>query len=409
MTYMSISLAATAGGILICYLLFHVAPAPGKTLNAILLGEFAGGWHLWGMPAGAAFVVVTLCAEAALLFVAAQAGFIDGPRVMANMASDSWLPHRFAQLSDRLTMQNGVLLIGAAAISVLIYTRGDITALVTMYSINVFLTFSLSQLSMLRFWGPRGGDPGRKRGLGIHGVAFALCAGILVGTVYEKGAQGGWVTILATGLVVALCMRIQRHYRRVHENLHSLDDIKDTLPAVELAAVPAVDPRKHTAVMLVSSYSGLGIHSVLSVIQLFPGQFQNMIFVSIGVVDSATMKGVEEVDHVAAHTRHELEQYVDLAHRLGLAADYRTALGTEVVDAAEELCKKVAREFRRPIFFTSKLVFREERWYQRVLHNETPYQIQRRFQFAGMPMVVLPVRILPTPKVAPKIAAKRAS
>ena len=101
---------------------------------------------------------------------------------------------------------------------------------------------------------------------------------------------------------------------------------------------------------------------------------------------------------------------VAVAHRLGLAADYRTSLGTEVVDAAEELCKQVGREFRRSIYFTSKLVFREERWYQRVLHNQTPEQMQRRFQFAGLPMVVLPVRILPAPKARPGAgSAKRAA
>ena len=59
--------------------------------------------------------------------MAAQAGFIDGPRVMANMAHDSWLPHRFAQLSDRLTMQNGVLLMGGASLATLLYTRGDVS------------------------------------------------------------------------------------------------------------------------------------------------------------------------------------------------------------------------------------------------------------------------------------------
>ena len=61
--------------------------------------------------------------EAMLLVVAAQAGFIDGPRVLANMAVDSWVPHRFAALSERLTTQNGILLMGAAALAALIYTR----------------------------------------------------------------------------------------------------------------------------------------------------------------------------------------------------------------------------------------------------------------------------------------------
>ena len=77
---------------------------------------------------------------------------------MANMATDSWLPHRFAQLSDRLTMQDGVLLMGGASLATLLYTRGDIVHLVTMYSINVFVTFSLSQLAMLRYWWRRRRD-----------------------------------------------------------------------------------------------------------------------------------------------------------------------------------------------------------------------------------------------------------
>ena len=94
---------------------------------------------------------MTILSEGALLLVAAQTGFIDGPRVMANMAIDSWLPRRFSSLSERLTMQNGVVLMGVAALLLLFYTHGSISALVVMYSINVFLTFSLSEFGMARF------------------------------------------------------------------------------------------------------------------------------------------------------------------------------------------------------------------------------------------------------------------
>src|SRR5512141_1626442 len=142
MTYMGFSLAFTATGILLLYMLFHVAPEAGKTMNASLIERFAEGFP---GPLRHGYVWVTLASEAALLFVAAQAGFIDGPRVMSNMALDSWLPHRFAQISDRLSMSNGVMLMGGAALVTLFYTHGDITTLVTMYSINVFVTFSLSQ------------------------------------------------------------------------------------------------------------------------------------------------------------------------------------------------------------------------------------------------------------------------
>ncbi|MFO0584102.1 MAG: APC family permease [Anaeromyxobacter sp.] len=393
MVYMATSLALTAGGILVAYLLFGASPEEGKTMNAVLLERFAGGFHLGGVPVGQGFVIVTLVSEAALLVVAAQAGFIDGPRVMSNMATDSWLPHRFAQLSDRLTMQNGVLLMGAASLATLLWTGGDILHLVTMYSINVFVTFSLSQAAMLRYWWRNRGE-GRRRGFAIHGVAFVLCASILVGTVYEKGEQGGWITIVVTGLVVALCFVIRRHYRGVVQNLKRLDSILAALPQERPAVHPVIDPSKPTAVLLVGGYGGLGVHAVLTVQRTFPGFFKNLLFVSVGVVDSATMKGIEEVDRVRMRTRESLERYVDLAHRLGLPADFRMEVGTEAVAEAEKLCASIAAEFPRAVFFAGKLVFQRESFFQRLLHNETAFQLQRRLQLAGMNAMVMPVRIL---------------
>jgi amino acid transporter len=393
MVYMAISLALTAGGILVCYLLFHVLPEEGKTLNAVLLERFTDSWNVGGVDVGHAFLVITLVAEAALLFVGAQAGFIDGPRVMSNMAIDSWLPHRFAQLSDRLTMRDGVMLMGGASLVTLIYTNGDITALVTMYSINVFLTFSLSQLAMVKYWVTRA-DVGRKRGLAIHGVALTLCLSILVGTVYEKGREGGWMTILVTSLLVVLCLVINRHYGKVKANLARLDSIMAALPTHSGKPNPVIDPAAHTAVLLVGSYGGLGIHQLLTVKRIFGDHFKGFIFLSVGVVDSATMKGVEEVDRIRLQTETALQQYVEAAHRLGLAADYRMEIGTEAVVVAEQLCLQVAKDFPRAVFFAGKLVFEREQFFQRLLHNETAYQIQRRLQFDGLNAMVLPVRVM---------------
>ncbi len=391
MTYMGISLAVTASGILMLYMLFHVAPEEGKTMNASLIERFA---HDFPGPLHYGYVWLTLGAEAALLFVAAQAGFIDGPRVMSNMAIDSWLPHRFGQLSDRLTMQDGVLLIGGASIATLFYTRGDIGALVTMYAINVFVTFSISQASMLRYWFGRREESGFKRGVAVHGVAFALCFAILVGNVYQKFQQGAWVTVAVTSVVVALCFVIRRHYRRVQFKLKRLNEVMNSLPSHPVPARGGVDPRQPTAVLLVGSYSGLGIHQLLTIQRLFPGYYKNFVFLSVGVIDSATMKGVEEVEQVRTSTEESLRRYVDLAARLGLNAEYRMAIGTEAVAEAENLCLQVAKEFPRALFFAGKLVFERERWFQRLLHNETAYQLQRRLQFAGLNAMVLPVRIL---------------
>jgi len=141
MVYMATSLAFTAGVLLLCYVLIGVKPVEGRTLNSVVADALFGNW-----PMGKAIAFITIFSEGALLLVAAQTGFVDGPRVMSNMAIDSWFPHRFAALSERLTMRNGILLMEIAAIGLLFYTRGSVDALVVMYSINVFITFSLSQL-----------------------------------------------------------------------------------------------------------------------------------------------------------------------------------------------------------------------------------------------------------------------
>jgi hypothetical protein len=69
-------------------------------------------------------------------------------------------------------------------------------------------------------------------------------------------------------------------------------------------------------------------------------------------------------------------------------------IGTEAVSAAEKLCFEIAQEFPRTVVFAGKLVFQQERWFQRVLHNETAYQLQRRLQLGGLHAMVLPVRVL---------------
>ncbi len=397
MVYMSTSLAITAGGIILGYLLMGVHPVPGKTMNYRLAEMLAGGFHLGALPFGHWYVVVTIASEALLLFVAAQAGFIAGPRVMANLAQDSFLPHRFSALSDRLTMQNGVLLMGGASFLMLLYTRGSVDALVVMYSINVFVTFSLSQLGMIRYW--RRAETRRRffewrRPFAVAVTCFVVCAFILVVNLMEKFAEGAWLTVVVTGALVALCLVVKRHYNGVYERLKRLDQILTALPTQASARPLVIDKKKPTAVVLVGGFSGLGIHSLLTVMKLFPRYFTNVVFMSVGVVDSATFQGIEEVDKVREQTQEGLEKYVDLARGMGIPADYRMSMGTEAISECQRLAADVAKEYPRAIFFAGKLIFEQERWWDRFLHNETAYQIQRRLQFAGLAMVVLPVRVL---------------
>jgi amino acid transporter len=393
MALMAASLAFTAGGIMFGYLLTNSQPAEGKTMNSVLLTNLFGHWG----PAGTALVVLSLAAEAALLFVAAQAGFLDGPRVLANMAVDSWMPHRFSQLSDRLVTKNGVYMMGIAAAAALAYARGDITTLVVMYSINVFITFSLTELGMARHWiVERAHEPRWKSQLAIHGTGLVMCVSILTITTLEKFREGGWITVVITSVVIALAFAIHRHYANVKASMKRLDEILISLPSPETPEVARspLDARLPTAIISVSSFSGFGLHQILSIHKSFPGYFKQFLFVSAAVVDSGNFKGAEEIGHLERSTEESLKKYVAWAQGQGLKADYRLALGTEAVSTVEDLCRELAGEFPRAIFFMGRLIFREEKWYHRLLHNETPHAIQRRLQFQGIQAMILPIRVL---------------
>jgi amino acid transporter len=298
MVYLSVSLALTAGGILVCYLFLGVSPVAGKTLNSVLAGQVFGGWSFGGVLA-----LITIFSEGALLLVAAQTGFVDGPRVMANMAVDYWFPHRFASLSSRLTMQNGVILMGGSAILLLVYSRGRISTLVVMYSINVFLTFTLSELGMSRFFiKNRRKEPHWKKHLPVHLTGLTVCLTILIVTTLEKFTHGGWLTLVITSVVIVLCYLIKGHYNRVRQGVRELDDMLVSIPHKGSTNTEPVDPKEMTAIQLVSGYNGFGIHTFLSIIRGFPGLYKNFVFISVSEVDAGAFKGSEAVSCLKGST-----------------------------------------------------------------------------------------------------------
>jgi amino acid transporter len=395
MRYMAVSLAVAAGGLFLAYLIAGVYPVEGQTMNAVLAGKVFGE----GMFAGAFFskglIWLTLASEAGLLVIAAQTGFIDGPRVMSNMSLDGWFPKRFSGLSERFTMHNGVLLFGVASIAALLYTKGNVDILVVMYSINVFITFSLTELSMSRhYWLERHENPGWFGKIYIHLIGLTLCSSILVVMIYQKFLAGGWLTVVATSLVIGFCVLVKHYYNGVKGRLKRLDDQLSILVMDQAPTQAEQDPSQPTAVILVDGYNGVGLHSLFSIFQVFfPGHFKNAVFVSIGVVDSGNFKGTDAIDHLEQNVREDLERYVDFARRMDIPASYEMAMGTEVVAPAARLCSQIVKRYPVSVVFGSKFVFQKERWYQRWMHSQNANNLQGRLQWEGIPMAILPVRV----------------
>jgi hypothetical protein len=268
--------------------------------------------------------------------------------------------------------------------------------LVTLYSINVFLTFSLSQLGMcVHWWHEREREPLWRRRMAINGVGLLMTGSILVATVTLKFAAGGWLTVVLTSSFIGLCVWIRRHYLQARQAVSRLDEILTSVP-VEPSGAPVLERNTQapTAVFLVNGYNGLGIHATLAVPRLFGSQFKNFVFVSVGVIDSSRFKGAAEVENLRASIVGDLKKYVRMARSGGLYAEYWYSLGTDAIEEVEKLCEQVVNRFPRAVFFAGKLVFQEENFLTRLLHNQAAQALQRRLQFKGLQMVVLPVRAM---------------
>jgi amino acid transporter len=392
MMYMAVSLAFTAAGIILLYLIWDAPETPGQTLNAVVFGAIMKDWNIFGWPAGTALLTILLASEAGLLIVAANTGFLGGPAVLSNMAADEWMPHQFTYLSTRLVTKYGILMMGGAAMVLLWVTGGDIRLLVILYSINVFLTFSLSLLGLSIHWIKERPDAWLRK-LALSATGFIVCSGILAITIYEKFAEGGFLTILITGLLVFVCIQIKRHYNETHKQIDSVDKLLVVKPAPPVANPPALDRDVSTAAFLVTRSLGTGMHSILWVARLFPGQFKNMVFITAGEVDSQSYGGEQIAEKLSAQVDTTLSYYVNYCHSRGIAATSYKSLGTDVLAQLTDLCEKVVADFPNTVFFASKLIFVHENWWRRMLHNQTATALQRRLHLRGYQMVILPMKL----------------
>jgi len=392
MFYMACSLAFTAGGIILLYLLWNAAPSAGQTLNAVAFRSILADIGLDG-PAAAIALGATLAFEAGLLLVAANTGFLGGPAVLANMAADSWVPHQFRYLSSRLVTQNGVLLMGAAAAAVLLASAGRVELLVVLYSINVFLTFSLSLLGLCRYWIRHRSESGWLRRLLLSMTGLLVTGSILLVTVLEKFTEGGWVTIVLTGMVVALCLAVRSHYRATRARIQEIDKVFEGQPLGPCEDAGAVDQQAPTAVFIVGGSRGGGLHALLWVQRMFPGHFRNVVFVRSRTVDAQAYGGEGEIERLRASSTRTLDDFVAFCRSHGIPATSRLAFGTDPVETLTKMCRELSAEFPHAVFFTSRLVFKADNLFTRLLHNQAALAIQRRLHFDGLQMVILPMKL----------------
>ncbi len=392
------SLAFMAAGIIAMYLLWDVHKVDGETLNATAFKMVTANWSVAGHNISAGFTGVSLVLAACLLFVAANTGFIAGPCVMAAMAIDRWMPHMFSALSNRLVSKNGVMLMGGMAFAALVLTHGEVNILVVMYSINVFLTFTLSLAGVTRHRWRERKNPKCWHKLFIAAFGFIVCGTILITTLLEKFMSGAWKTVLVTSAVIAIGLLIHRHYDRVKARMSEIEaELGGAMFGSSSRAIPAekpkMDPRQQTAVFLVGGSSATGMHTFLWVQRLFPGVFKNFVFASVGEIDTEEFSDESRWHALRRDTKTMLKQYVDFCSARGLPATYYHDYGTDVIETVSRLTERISADFPHAVFFAAKLIFDKENFMTGILHNQTSYMIQKRLHTKGQNLIIMPMKI----------------
>lgn len=402
MRYMAVSLAFMVLGLMLAYLFYGIMPQADKTLNAVF---FERATRTWNGNVASLFILVTLFSEATILFVAAQTGFLDGPRVLANMANDRWFPTKFSTLSDRLVMQNGILIMGGLALFMMVLSRGSVRFLVVLYSINVFITFTLSQLGMVRhWWNARVQVRDWFKKLLVNGVGLVLTSFILVSMVVLKFFEGGWITIFITGALVILALLVKNHYYQTAKLLKRLNTLVVAAETgQESLALPEkkervmeeqkFNPKAKTAVLLVSGFNGMGLHTLFGIVRLFGDTFKNFVFVEVGVLDAGNFKGFTEMNHLEEQVKEDLNRYVKFMQSQGFHAEGVPMTAVDAIEQIEQVAPEIAQRFPNSVFFGGQLVFPKDSFLLRQLHNHTVFALQRRLYREGIPFLILPIRV----------------
>ena len=236
----------------------------------------------------------------------------------------------------------------------------------------------------------------------MHGsrqaIGLVMTSFILISMSVLKFHDGGWLTLLVTAFLIGGALMVKRHYRNTSKQLKRLDDLlvgatKISEQSVAGTPAPGIDPKAKTAILLVNGYNGLGLHTLFTVQRLFKNMFKNFIFVQVGVVDVGNFKGRTEVDSLETHVQSSGEKYVKFMRAHGFYAESVYAVGVDVVEELEKLVPTILERFPDSILFGGQLVFAEEYFFARWLHNHTIFAVQKRFYHRGIPIVILPIRV----------------
>jgi amino acid transporter len=232
-----------------------VTPVEGQELTVIAQvaqAVFGSGAAFYGVQ------VVT----ALILVLAANTAYADFPRLVSVLARDRFMPRQLIARGDRLVFSNGILLLSGGAMGLLVILSADLTRLIQLYVIGVFVSFTLSQSGMVVHW-RRTREPGWQRRLALSAVGAAATGAVLVVVTVTKFMGGAWFVLLAMPVFVAGMLGIRRHYRAVSLALRShVGEATTRMDHHALVLIDRVDEAAARAVSYALSNAPLSIKAL---------------------------------------------------------------------------------------------------------------------------------------------------
>lgn len=194
----------------VSYLATHMQLVPG---DETIISQVARA--VWGTNV---FYYIFQIATMGILIIAGNTAFADFPRLSSVLARDNYMPHQFSFRGDRLAFSTGIVALGAISALLVVVFAGDVTNLIHLYAVGVFLAFSMSDSGMVVHWWKTRGS-GWKRSIIINGADAVLTSTILVIVAVTKFALGAWIVVLLIPLITGFFLFIHHHYSRVANQL----------------------------------------------------------------------------------------------------------------------------------------------------------------------------------------------
>jgi amino acid transporter len=333
---------------------FGLTPAAQETVNSQLARRVFGGQNVLYYAVQA---MTTL-----ILVLAANTSFADFPRLSWFMARDRFMPRQFTSRGDRLAFSNGIIILAILSAVLLVAFNGDTHALIPLYAVGVFVSFTLSQLGMVRYWaGHR--QPRWPWRAALNGTGAAATGTVTLIIATTKFVHGAWIVILLLPLLVLCLLTIRRHY----------DDVAGQL-SLEGVDVDELPPARHQVLVLVGD-----VHrGVLGAIRYARSL-------------SATARGVYIETDPTHRTRVEerWHKWVDGMPLVVLQSPYRSVVGPllEYVDRLQQQGPDMLITIVLPEFLPA-------RWWQQLLHNQTALLIKGALLFRrGLVVVDVPYHL----------------